>query len=174
MIPPENIERYRPHAERLGFVKELYGYHDSLKRVLNLNKSVHDYSFIPVHAVLNGLPNDWMAEVVAVVSDEFGIIKISHQSRSEIGPRVHMLYAMFHVEDVFDAHGVSVILSPNITMKNLLNYHVDLTAIPICTKSEPEKNLEMQRKLSDEHRDFSAIPLLQAIVVCVKMSMVTL
>jgi len=172
-IPTEYIERYTPHNERLNLVKELENYHAGMKGMLNLNKSVFDSKFTPVHAVLNGLPDKWMAEVVAAVSDEFGIIKISHQSGNQIGPRVHTLYAMFHVEDVFDAHGVPAILSPNISMKNLLNCHVDLTARPICTKSEPEKILEMQYRLTEEHRDYSAIPLLQAIVVCVKMSTVS-
>jgi len=170
-IPKEYIEKYRPHNQRLNLVNELDAQHDGLKKILNLDKSAKwlNSSFTPVHAVLNGLPDNWIAEVVAAVSEEFGIIKISHQSRELIGHGAFTLYAMFHIEDVFDAHGIPAIQSPNISMNTMLNCHVDLTARPICIQSEPEKILKMQARLRDENRDYSAIPLLQAVVVCVKM-----
>ena len=97
--------------------------------------SVFNFNFLPVHAALNGIPNNWIAEVVAYVSSEFGTIKISHQSGSNIGHRVDKLYAMFHIEDVFDAYGVPAINSPNVKMDNLLRCQVDLTAYRVLFES---------------------------------------
>ena len=75
--------------------------------------------------VLNGLPEGWGAEVVASLDDQFGIIKISSVTRDrELAPGVSFIYAMFHIEDVYDMAGVPAILNPNIAM----NCHVNLTA----------------------------------------------
>ncbi len=119
--------------------------------------------------MLNGLPEGWGAEVVASLDDQFGIIKISSVTRDrELAPGVSFIYAMFHIEDVFDMAGVPAILNPNIAMNKLMNCHVNLTARSICKESEPKNIFSVQRKLLQEDR--GAIPLLQAVVVCLKVS----
>ena len=90
----------------------------------------------------------------------------SRQKRDESG--VSFIYAMFHIEDVYDMAGVPAILNPNIAMNKLMNCQVNLTARSICKESEPKNIFSVQRKLLQEDR--GAIPLLQAIVVCLKVS----
>ena len=53
-----------------------------------------------------------------------------------IGPGVKYLYAMFHIEDVWDHSGVK---SPTIAMPMLIDSYVDLTARPICAQVGKEK-----------------------------------
>ena len=131
--------------------------------------------------MLNGLPEGWGAEVVASLDDQFGIIKISSVARDrDLAPGgvsaktrrdesgVSFIYAMFHIEDVYDMAGVPAILNPNIAMNKLMNCQVNLTARSICKESEPKNIFSVQRKLLQEDR--GAIPLLQAIVVCLKVS----
>ena len=137
-----------------------------------------------MQTILNGLPGDWQAQIVAGISLEFGIIQISNVDGMEfnIGPGVKYLYAMFHIEDVWDHSGVK---SPTIAMPMLINSYVDLTArpicaqvgkeqmcyacnIPVCFQASPEKVFEQQRKLMEEKLVYGELPLLQAVVVCVK------
>ena len=89
--------------------------------------------FRPVQTILNGLPGDWQAQIVAGISLEFGIIQISNVDGMEfnIGPGVKYLYAMFHIEDVWDHSGVK---NPTIAMPMLIDSYVDLTARPICAQ----------------------------------------
>ena len=79
----------------------------------------------------------------------------SRQKRDESG--VSFIYAMFHIEDVYDMAGVPAILNPNIAMNKLMNCHVNLS---ICKEMEPKNIFSVQRKLLQEDR--GAIPLLQA------------
>jgi len=78
---------------------------------------------------------------------------------------VKYLYAMFHIEDVWDHSGVK---NPTIAMPMLIDSYVDLTARPICAQASPEKVFEQQRKLMEEKLVYGELPLLQAVVVCVK------
>ena len=86
-----------------------------------------------MQTILNGLPGDWQAQIVAGISLEFGIIQISNVDGMEfnIGPGVKFLYAMFHIEDVWDHSGVK---NPTIAMPMLIDSYVDLTARPICAQ----------------------------------------
>ena len=106
--------------------------------------------FRPVQTILNGLPGDWQAQIVAGISLEFGIIQISNVDGMEfnIGPGVKYLYAMFHIEDVWDHSGVK---NPTIAMPMLINSYVDLTARPICAQVrgyQTIRNLSQLWKLS--------------------------
>ena len=105
--------------------------------------------------------------MVAGISPEFGIIQICHVDGLEfaIGPGVKFLYAMFHLEDVWDRSGVK---DPTVAMAALVGSCVDLTARPICAEAEPDKVFEVQRKLMEEKLSYGEIPLLQAVIVCVK------
>ena len=119
--------------------------------------------------VLNGLPDGWGAEIVASLDDQFGIIKISSLTRDrELDPGVTFMYALFHIEDVYDMAGVPAFLNPTISMGKLMNVHVNLTARSICKQSDPKNIFSVQRKLLKEDR--GAVPLLQAVVVCLKVS----
>ena len=119
--------------------------------------------------MLNGLPSGWGAEIVASLDDQFGIIKISSVTRAQdLDPGVSFIYAMFHIEDVYDMAGVPAFLNPNIAMSKLMNCQVNLTARSICKESEPRNIFSVQRKLLKEDR--GAVPLLQAVVVCLKVS----
>merc|ERR1719189_2021811 len=53
-------------------------------------------------------------------------------------------------------------------MPMLIDSYVDLTARPICAQASPEKVFEQQRKLMEEKLVYGELPLLQAVVVCVK------
>ena len=96
--------------------------------------------FRPVQTILNGLPGDWQAQIVAGISLEFGIIQISNVDGMEfnIGPGVKYIYAMFHIEDVWDHSGVK---NPTIAMPMLIDSYVDLTARPICAQVRGYKTI---------------------------------
>ena len=121
--------------------------------LVNLTRSLMMPSltrFRPVQTILNGLPGDWQAQIVAGISLEFGIIQISNVDGMEfnIGPGVKYLYAMFHIEDVWDHCGVK---SPTIAMPMLIDSYVDLTARPICAQVrgyQTIRNLSLLWKLS--------------------------
>ena len=105
---------------------------------------------------------------MASLDDQFGIIKISSLRDRELAPDVAIIYALFHIEDVYDMAGVPALLNPNIQMSKLMNCHVNLTARSICKESEPKNILSVQRRLLREDR--GAVPLLQAVIVCLKVS----
>ena len=140
-----------------------------MKNILRLNLSSYSPDFVPVQAVLNGLPHHWQAQVVAALDEDLGIIKISHSQGLDIAPRVSSMLALFHVEDVFDANGIPAIKSANVSMSNMMDSFVDLTARPISVESEPVKILELQRSLNEQGVASHSVPVLQAIVVCIKM-----
>ena len=166
-VPLEYVNQYASHEARVGLLEELDHYHDCMKELLGLNLPPTDPRFRPVQTILNGLPFEWQAQIVAGINLEFGIIQISNVDGMEfnIGPGVKFLYAMFHIEDVWDASGVKI---PTIAMPMLINSCVDLTARPICSQAEPERVFDLQRKLMEEKLAYGEIPLLQAVVVCVK------
>ena len=64
-----------PYDERVNLVEELDSHHDNIKKLLKLDKSPLTDEFLPVQAVLMGLPNFWQAQVVTGVTDDFGIIR---------------------------------------------------------------------------------------------------
>ena len=169
-IPKEYIERFQPFEARVALVSELDRIHDLVKKNLRRHRLITNTNFIPVHAVLNGLPEDWIAEIVAAVDQDFGIIKISHARGHSLGRGVHILYALFHIEDVYDYHGLPSIQNPNITMNNVMNCKVNLTARSIsCREQDPEKLMDVQRELTAGGGEAGAVPLLQAVVVCLKL-----
>ena len=164
-----------PYDERVSLVEELDSHHDNVKKLLKLHESPFSEQFLPVQAVLMGLPNYWQAQVVAAVNDDFGIIKISPKRGGELTTGVRSLLVMFHIEDVFDSSGLPAVQSSTVTMSAVLDSFVDVSARPICYDCEPESILDLQQRLSS--RDAAAetfqdrsgkIPLLQAIFVCVK------
>ena len=168
-IPKAYIEKFQPYEARVGLVTELNILHDLFKKNLRKHRPLTNTNFIPVHALLNGLPEDWTADIVAAVDDDFGIIKIS--SSRGLARGVNFIYSLFHVEDVYDYNGLPAIQNPNINMKNLMNCPVNLTARSICrSELEPEKLMEVQRDLAGRGSEYGAIPLLQAVVVCLKVS----
>ena len=79
------------------------------------------------------------------------------------------MFALFHIEDVCDANGFPAIKRANVTMANMLDSFVDLTARSISLESDPHKIFDLQRRLNEESVDSSSIPILQAIVVCVQI-----
>jgi len=166
-VPMEHLNRHATQEERVALMQELDHHHDTIKSLLNLHLPPTDPRFRPVQTILNGLPSDWQAEVVAGISPEFGIIQICHVDGLEfaIGPGVKFLYAMFHLDDVWDRSGVK---DPTVAMAALVGSCVDLTARPICAEAEPDKVFEAQRKLMEEKLSYGEIPLLQAVIVCVK------
>ena len=168
-IPKAYIEKFQPYEARVALVAELNVLHDLFKKNLRKHRPVTNTNFIPVHVVLNGLPKDWTAEIVAAVDEDFGIIKIS--SSQGLARGVNFIYSLFHIEDVYDFNGLPAIQNPNINMKNLMNCQVNLTARSICISAlEPEKLIDVQRDLLDGGSENGAIPLLQAVVVCLKVS----
>ena len=168
-IPKAYIEKFQPFEAREGLVAELNILHDLFKKNLRKHRPLTNTNFVPVHAVLNGLPEHWTAEIVAAVDEDFGIIKIS--SSRGLARGVNLIYSLFHIEDVYDFNGLPAIQNPNINMKNLMNCQVNLTARSICrTELDPEKLMEVQRDLLGGGAENGAIPLLQAVLVCLKVS----
>ena len=168
MIPQEYIDKFKPFEIRLALVDELDKSFDAFKKVMKQHKHLTNNGLVPVHAVLNGLPEGWGAEIVASLDDQFGIIKISNVTRDNLAPGVNLLYAMFHIEDVYDMAGLPAFLNPNISMSQLMNCHVNLTARSICKEYSPKNIFSVQRSLLQEER--GAVPLLQAVVVCLKVT----
>jgi len=166
---PAYLSMYGPHEKRVSLVNELNDHHDQMKSILKLCMSSLAPEFVPVEAVLNGLPNFWKAQVVAALNDDFGIIRITHSQGLDFAPGVYTMFALFHIEDVFDANGLPAIKSANVTMANMMDSHVDLTARSISLESDPHKIFDLQRRLNEESVDSGCIPILQAIVVCVQM-----
>ena len=101
------------------------------------------------------------------VNDDFGIIRISQGL--DFAPGVYTMFALFHIEDVCDANGFPAIKSANVTMANMLDSFVDLTARSISLESDPHKIFDLQRRLNEESVDSGSIPILQVVVVCVQM-----
>ena len=94
-----------PFDERVNLVEELDSHHDNIKRLLKLDKSPFSEEFLPVQAVLMGLPNFWQAQIVEALNDDFGIIRISPKRGGELTVGVKNILVLFHVEDVFDISG---------------------------------------------------------------------
>eukprot|EP00090_Calanus_glacialis_P023375 TRINITY_DN36059_c0_g1_i1.p1 TRINITY_DN36059_c0_g1~~TRINITY_DN36059_c0_g1_i1.p1 ORF type:complete len:2018 (-),score=588.94 TRINITY_DN36059_c0_g1_i1:318-5702(-) len=161
-------KRYGRLKEKLELKKTLDHQFDSFKRMTRLENSSWSSSFVPVHAVLNGLPEGWQAVVVAVVNREFGIIRVSTTDIQQ-GMAPTMLHVLFHIGDVYDVHGYKMTAS-NMSMESLTDQHVDLTARTICKRNKPAGIFDVHHKLALENATYVGIPLLQAIVVCVKMN----
>ena len=153
----------------MSLVEELDSHHDKIKKLLRLQLSPFSEEFLPVQAVLMGLPNYWQAQVVTALSDDFGIIRITPKRGGELAAGVSSLLVLFHIEDVFDSLGVPAIQSSNVSMNVILESYVDLSARPICHDGEPESILDLQQRIGKEDRS-GRIPLLQAIFVCIKDS----
>jgi len=88
-LPREHLNRYASQEQRVGLMQELDHYHDAMKTLLNFHLEPGvDPRFRPVQTILNGLPGDWQAQIVAGISLEFGIIQISNVDGMEfnIGP----------------------------------------------------------------------------------------
>ena len=170
-IPKEYIDKFQPYEARLTLVAELDRIHDLFKKNLRKHRPITNTNFIPVHAVLNGLPGDWIAEIVAAVDQDFGIIKISHSLGHSLGRGVNFIYSLFHIEDVYDYNGNPSIQNPKITMSSVMNCKVNLTARSISRRElDPEKLMDEQRELMARGGEDGAVPLLQAVVVCLKLS----
>ena len=64
---PQYIDRYTPWDERVNLVEELDSHHDHVKKILKLHQSPFSNDFLPVQAVLMGLPNFWQAQVCSTL-----------------------------------------------------------------------------------------------------------
>ena len=159
-----SFPRYTPFDERVNLVEELDAHHDNIKKLLRLQLSPFSEEFLPVQAVLMGLPNYWQGQVITALNDDIGIIRITPKRGGELASGVRSLLVLFHIEDVFDSFGTPAILSSNVSMNAILESYVDLTARPICHDCEPESILDLQQRIGKEDRS-GRIPLLQAIFV---------
>ena len=72
-----SISRYTPFDERVNLVEELDAHHDNIKKLLRLQLSPFSEEFLPVQAVLMGLPNYWQGQVITALNDDIGIIRIT-------------------------------------------------------------------------------------------------
>ena len=73
---PQYLHRYSPIDERVNLVEELDSHHDKLKKVLRLHTTPFSSEFLPIQAVLMGLPNFWQAQIIVGLDEDFGLIKI--------------------------------------------------------------------------------------------------
>ena len=160
---PEYFAMYKPWEERVKLVEELDRHHDGMKNILQLHHGPKDSRYLPVQAILNGLPEGWQAEVVSGVSEELGVIKVSQSMGRDLAPGVRALFAMFHLEDVFDEQGLPAIQSPDLNMPSLLKRQVQIVARSLCPADERNALLDLARKAEG-----AGAPLLQAIVVCLR------
>ena len=62
-IPQEYINTFSPFEARVALVEELDTLHDLFKTTLRKHASITNTNFIPVHAVLNGLPKVHYCEI---------------------------------------------------------------------------------------------------------------
>ena len=63
-IPQEYINTFSPFEARVALVEELDTLHDMFKTTLRKHASITNTNFIPVHAVLNGLPKVHYCEII--------------------------------------------------------------------------------------------------------------
>ena len=63
-IPQEYINTFSPFEARAALVEELDTLHDMFKTTLRKHASITNTNFIPVHAVLNGLPKVHYCEII--------------------------------------------------------------------------------------------------------------
>ena len=62
-IPQEYINTFSPFEARAALVEELDTLHDLFKTTLRKHAPITNTNFIPVHAVLNGLPKVHYCEI---------------------------------------------------------------------------------------------------------------
>ena len=63
-IPQEYINTFSPFEARVALVEELDTLHDMFKTMLRKHAPITNTNFIPVHAVLNGLPKVHYCEII--------------------------------------------------------------------------------------------------------------
>ena len=155
--------------QKLELKKSLRRHFDSFKSFLGLQAHFRNSSFSPVHVVLDSLPDSWQAVIVAVISTEFGIIRISNKTPGNMtlasGRSLQLLNVLFHIEDVFCEEGEKA-MRKNFTLASLLNRSVQLTARSICSEESPEGIFEHVEKLLSKNKILIGVPVLQAVTVC--------
>ena len=140
---------------------------ETFKGLVKLNSN--PFRFNPVHTVLNGLPDNWQAKVVAKFGQEFGMIRVSHMLGKPLSPDpvtpITAIMVMFHIEDVYGEQEVSMDL--------LQDRHVNLSARSICKRNKPSGVFEVLRQIIKTNPVYGDIPVLQAVTVSVKQSSTT-
>jgi len=172
-IPDEFNNMYKSRPQREALVAELDQHFDIFKKSSRLDLSSTSSLFSPIPLVINTLPANWQAVVSNIVSENFGIIKISHSnplsklSHKDSTWKVNNFHVLFHLENVFDMNGIPSSNSPNLTMSSLLHQHVDLTARSghNINMGTPMQLMELQKSL--ELEGVGDTPVLQAIAVYV-------
>jgi len=171
-IPTEFTKMFQSRHQREDLVAELDNQFDSFKTHSHIDLSASSPLFSPVPLAIDTLPANWKAVVSSVVSDYFGIIKISH-----VNPHqklmlknyhygltgVNCFYAVFHLENVFDINGCPAVKSSHLSMSSLLDRPVDLSARSACNTINPVEIMELQKNL--ELEGHGETPILQAVTV---------
>jgi len=170
-LPSPYVDMYVGHVDNnTELVKSLDVYHDNIKRLCDFQLR----SINPVPAILNLLPEDWSATVCKIVDADYGIIKITHRKDEDMsgaaGLNVRRMFAIFHVEDVYNISG-DPFRSPGFSpLGDLLNYPVDLTARSIVDEVSGPGVLNTIAKQIILPAQFAhvACPVLQAVSVFMK------
>ena len=161
--------KYDSNEEKIELKRSLRRHFDIFKNFMNLQAHIKNNLFSPVQVVLDSLPDSWQAVVVAEISKEFGIIRISNKTEGKItlntGRSLDLLNVLFHVEDVFCENGERAILR-NVPMSSLLNKSVQLTARSICANDSPEGIFAHVERLLAQDNSLIGVPVLQAVTVC--------
>ena len=165
--------KYDSNEEKLELKRSLRRHFDIFKNFLNLQAHTKNSLFSPLQVVLDTLPDSWQAVVVAEISREFGIIRISSKVPGKIslntGRSLNLLNVLFHIEDVFCENGERAIQN-NVAITSLLNKSVQLTARSICVADSPEGIFAHVGKLLAQDGSLIGVPVLQAVTVCLEPS----
>jgi len=129
---------------------------------LDLDPWKANFPFVPV--ILNGLPNGWIAHISKRLNSLSAIIKILPPKIDDVHHT--SLYALCHLEDIYDSNGKSISYSGK-NIDEIMHLSVDLTARSICDRLVPMTLIPFAEHL--QHTDvWKDQPLLQAINVWVK------
>jgi len=162
---------YNSRQVRIELGRMLHEHHDSFKRLAQLSKiktmpTNSDMNLVPI--ILNTLPVGGVALVVeadnGIMGHDMGLIKVAVPNSSQ------NLYALFHLEDVYNSEGVPAFQDTELTLDSIINKNVDLIARSICPLDNSRDILGMVRKVNERHPN-AVIPMLQAVAVFVKNEM---
>jgi ferredoxin len=117
---------------------------------------------------LNLLPTGSSAEVAAPLTSEvghFGIIKIALALHLDQQTKTVDVFALFHIEDVYDMDGMRLVeKSPEATVTDLKANPVDIVARSIAAHESYSGLLQLANKITSENAD-TRLPILQAVIV---------
>ena len=169
-MPKEFEEKFNSRQRRMEMGKVLVKQYEMMKTVVKLNMFTsfparRELVLVPV--VLNLLPPGGTAFIKETgSSSDLGLISVTMTNPKDESQL--SFYVLFHFEDVIDEFGVPAHKDKSISMKNLSDVSVDLTARSIVQGDNISQIINLTKKLHKDYPD-AKIPILQAVKVFLKV-----